>query len=120
MGNQLQTLDDQSIYIGNNGLCGPPLLKSCPADKSYDDHEHEHATENKGGEESEFMWFFYAGIGPGFLVGFLVVCGILHFKKSWRYAFFQLVDNMYNKLVVAIEVKAAWVGRKFHKGEFRA
>jgi hypothetical protein len=29
-GNQLQTLEDQaSIYIGNPGLCGPPLLKKC-------------------------------------------------------------------------------------------
>ncbi|KAA8532490.1 hypothetical protein F0562_032510 [Nyssa sinensis] len=57
--------------------------------------------------------------GPGFLVGFLGVCGILHFQKSWRYAFFQLVDNIYNRLVVAIELKATWMQRKFRKGEFR-
>jgi len=30
-GNQLQVLDDQaSIYVGNPGLCGPPLTKKCP------------------------------------------------------------------------------------------
>ncbi|KAJ4783120.1 LRR receptor-like serine/threonine-protein kinase GSO1 [Rhynchospora pubera] len=28
-GNQLQTLDDPSIYIGNNYLCGTPLSKRC-------------------------------------------------------------------------------------------
>ncbi|KAM0901369.1 hypothetical protein ACQ4PT_020036 [Festuca glaucescens] len=35
-GNQLRTLDDQaSIYIGNQGLCGPPLTRSCSGtDKS--------------------------------------------------------------------------------------
>ncbi|KAA8532498.1 hypothetical protein F0562_032531 [Nyssa sinensis] len=115
-GNQLQTLTDQSIYIGNYGLCGPPLLKSCPGDESDD---HKHVGENKNGEKSEFLLFFYAGIGPGFLVGFLGVCGILHFQKSWRYAFFQLVDNIYNRLVVAIELKATWMQRKFRKGEFR-
>ncbi|XP_031101807.1 putative receptor like protein 25 [Ipomoea triloba] len=31
-GHQLQTLDDPSIYLGNEGLCGVPLLKSCPGD----------------------------------------------------------------------------------------
>ncbi|XP_023757101.2 putative receptor like protein 25 [Lactuca sativa] len=28
-GNQLQTLIDPSIYMGNNDLCGPPLPKGC-------------------------------------------------------------------------------------------
>ncbi|PIN01582.1 Leucine-rich repeat protein [Handroanthus impetiginosus] len=31
-GNQLQTLDDPSIYAGNPGLCGAPLLKKCRDD----------------------------------------------------------------------------------------
>ncbi|KAA8532492.1 hypothetical protein F0562_032525 [Nyssa sinensis] len=118
MGNQLQTLDDQSIYIGNDGLCGLPLLKSCPGDESYKDDEQ--VGKNKDRKVSDFWLFFYAGIGPGFLIGFVGVCGILHLKKSWRYAFFQLVDNIYNNLVVAIEVKAAWVRMKSHIGEFRA
>ncbi|XP_028087311.1 LRR receptor-like serine/threonine-protein kinase ERECTA [Camellia sinensis] len=39
-GNQLQTLDNPSIYIGNDGLCGAPL-NSCLDDKSSDgDHKH--------------------------------------------------------------------------------
>ncbi|KAK2983500.1 hypothetical protein RJ640_023034 [Escallonia rubra] len=32
-GPQLQTLDDPSIYTGNTGLCGAPLLKKCPGDE---------------------------------------------------------------------------------------
>uniref|UniRef100_A0A0D9V2M0 Leucine-rich repeat-containing N-terminal plant-type domain-containing protein n=1 Tax=Leersia perrieri TaxID=77586 RepID=A0A0D9V2M0_9ORYZ len=32
-GNQLQTLDNPKfIYIGNIGLCGPPLANACPGD----------------------------------------------------------------------------------------
>ncbi|XP_059655332.1 receptor-like protein EIX2 [Cornus florida] len=114
-GYQLQTLEDASIYMGNNGLCGPPPLKSCSVDELSNAHEPVH--ESKGGDESEILWF-YAGIGPGFLVGFLGVCGILHFKRSWRYAYFQLVENMYNKLSLTIALKTAWVRRKFGKDNF--
>ncbi|BBH01373.1 disease resistance family protein / LRR family protein, partial [Prunus dulcis] len=32
LGNQLQTLDDSSIYGGNPSLCGLPLLTKCPGD----------------------------------------------------------------------------------------
>nr|KAJ0194128.1 hypothetical protein LSAT_V11C800444500 [Lactuca sativa] len=28
-GNQLQTLTDPSIFVGNEGLCGPPISKNC-------------------------------------------------------------------------------------------
>ncbi|GMP93171.1 hypothetical protein CsSME_00043120 [Camellia sinensis var. sinensis] len=71
-GNQLQTLNDPSIYIGNDGLCGAPLLNSCLDNKSSDG-DHKHADESKVADETDFLWF-YTGIGPGFLVGFLGVC----------------------------------------------
>ncbi|XP_039169520.1 receptor-like protein EIX1 [Eucalyptus grandis] len=32
-GNQLSTLDDQSVYRGNHALCGAPLLKVCSRDE---------------------------------------------------------------------------------------
>ncbi|KAL7163454.1 hypothetical protein ACSBR2_039542 [Camellia fascicularis] len=114
-GNQLQTLDDPSIYIGNDGLCGAPL-NSCFDDKSFDG-DHKHADESKVADETDFLWF-YTGIGPGFLVGFLGVCGTLNFKKSWRYAYFQFIENNYNWISVTIAIKFAQLRRKFNKGKF--
>ncbi|GMP59352.1 hypothetical protein CsSME_00022657 [Camellia sinensis var. sinensis] len=116
-GDQLQTLDDQSIYIGNDGLCGVPLLKSCRSDKSRDG-DHIHIGERKDGDDSEFLWF-YTGIGPGFFFGFLGVSTTLHFKQSWRHAYFSFLDNIYNRLMVTIALKVAWLQRKFQKDTFR-
>ncbi|GMP93181.1 hypothetical protein CsSME_00043127 [Camellia sinensis var. sinensis] len=115
MGNQLQTLNDPSIYIGNNGLCGAPL-KSCLDDKSSD-VDHKFADESKVADETDFLWF-YTGIGPGFLVGFLGVCGTLNFKKSWRYAYFQFIENNYNWISINIAIKCTQLRRKFNKGKF--
>nr|GMD19792.1 receptor-like protein EIX2 [Ipomoea batatas] len=95
-GNQLQTLNDPSIYIGNEGLCGAPLPKSCspspkassvdqPTEISCDNHEF-------------FMWF-YAGLGPGFFVGFIGVLSILLFKTSWRFAYFKFLEIVYNNIL---------------------
>ncbi|XP_059655339.1 receptor-like protein EIX2 [Cornus florida] len=106
-GNQLQTLNDPSVYMGNNQLCGPQISKSCPSDTSSDGHHHDQHV-----LESEERLAFYTALGPGFLVGFLGICGILHFKKSWRYAWFQFVENTCNNLLVAVALKAAWVQRK--------
>ncbi|CAL5430549.1 unnamed protein product [Camellia sinensis] len=114
-GNQLQTLNDPSIYIGNDGLCGAPL-NSCVDDKSsYGNHKH--ADESNVADETDFLWF-YTGIGPGFLVGFLGVCGTLNFKKSWRHAYFQFIENNYNWISINIAITFAQLRRKFNKGKF--
>ncbi|XP_028064567.1 receptor-like protein EIX2 [Camellia sinensis] len=115
-GNQLQTLNDPSIYIGNDGLCGAPLLNSCLDNKSSDG-DHKHADESKVADETDFLWF-YTGIGPGFLVGFLGVCGTLNFKRSWRYAYFQFIENNYNWISMNIAIKLAQLRRMFNKGKF--
>ncbi|KAL7163461.1 hypothetical protein ACSBR2_039549 [Camellia fascicularis] len=115
MGNQLQTLDNPSIYIGNNGLCGAPL-NSCLNDKSSDG-DHKHVDGSKAADETDFLWF-YTGIGPGFSVGFLGVCGTLNFKKSWRYAYFQFIENNYNWISISIAIKFAQPRRKFNKDKF--
>ncbi|CAL5430565.1 unnamed protein product [Camellia sinensis] len=110
-GNQLRTLNDPSIYVGNDGLCGAPL-NSC-----IDDGDHKHLDESKVADETDLLWF-YTGIGPGFLFGFLGVCGTLNFKKSWRYAYFQFIENNYNWISINIAIKFAQLRRKFNKGKF--
>ncbi|KAL5998695.1 hypothetical protein ACLOJK_009640 [Asimina triloba] len=96
-GNQLQTLTDPSIYVGNFNLCGPPLTENCPGDATSE-------TPARGGDEEvgdryEELWFFIA-IALGHVVGFVGVLAILTLKKSWRIAYYMFVDDMIDRLWV--------------------
>nr|CAD1821160.1 unnamed protein product [Ananas comosus var. bracteatus] len=94
--NQLGTLDNLSIYIGNTYLCGPPTGKNCSENETMpnivgDDYD---------GSESTWP---YLGMGLGFATGFWGVCSILIFKESWSSAYFQMInDSLYGKIYVII------------------
>ncbi|KAL6221011.1 hypothetical protein ACLB2K_008763 [Fragaria x ananassa] len=81
-GNQLQTLEDSSIYVDNPFLCGVPLSTLCPGDGAVapadpdDDHHND--------ENGKFGMYMSAALG--FIIGFWSVCGTLVMKKSWRYS----------------------------------
>ncbi|KAI7994186.1 Receptor-like protein 12 [Camellia lanceoleosa] len=92
------------------------FLLCCVDDKSSFGNQ-KHADESNVADETDFLWF-YTGIGPGFLVRFLGVCGTLNFKKSWRYAYFQFIENNYNWISINIAIKFAQLRRKFNKGKF--
>ncbi|KAF7850705.1 hypothetical protein BT93_L5089 [Corymbia citriodora subsp. variegata] len=99
LGNQLSTLDYQSIYRGNDGLCGAPPLKVC-----YNSSKDE--------GDSVVVWF-YSGLGPGFIVALLGFCGIFHFKKPWRISYFRVVDRLIEKLSNATVITILWCKRAF-------
>ncbi|KAF8391025.1 hypothetical protein HHK36_023325 [Tetracentron sinense] len=110
-GNQLQTLNDSSIYFGNPKLCGPPITKNCPGDATSEGPVpvgNEEAVDDDGFE----MFWFYVSMGPGFVVGFWGVCGTLLLKKSWRIAYFQFISDMKDWLFVLIAVNMAHLRRK--------
>ncbi|KAK1256840.1 putative receptor protein kinase TMK1 [Acorus gramineus] len=99
-GSQLQTLNDTSVYMGNSYLCGPPLPQECPGDgpsqsPSFTSKENE----DEGGDIQEMLWF-YLGIISGFVLGCWMVWGVLFFKRSWRIAYFLVVDDLYDKVYV--------------------
>nr|GMD16746.1 receptor-like protein 12 [Ipomoea batatas] len=100
-GNQLQTLNEPSIYIGNEGLCGAPL-KSC--DPSPKAPSVDQPTETSCDNHEFFMWF-YAGLGPGFFVGFIGVLSILLFKTSWRFAYFKFLEIVYSNILHKIFIR---------------
>ncbi|XP_028075071.1 receptor-like protein EIX1 [Camellia sinensis] len=93
-GNQLQTLDDSSIYANNPLLCGFLLPTKCSGDE---DHTSNSSTSGRGGSEdngakndNEMLWF-YVSMGSGFLVGLCGVCFTLWIKVSWRKVYFRFV-----------------------------
>uniref|UniRef100_A0A6N2M3L2 Leucine-rich repeat-containing N-terminal plant-type domain-containing protein n=1 Tax=Salix viminalis TaxID=40686 RepID=A0A6N2M3L2_SALVM len=94
-GNQLQTLDDKSIYAGNSGLCGFPL------DDCHVEVQVLPPVEGRPENEFEILWF-YGGMGVGFTTAFVGVSSTLYFKDSWRDAFYRFVDKIYNKFRVLI------------------
>ncbi|KAF8378108.1 hypothetical protein HHK36_029444 [Tetracentron sinense] len=108
-GNQLQTLNDASIYEGNPALCGPPLVAKCPGyEASQGPSSIGDDGENKDGQldGSEMLWF-YASMALGFIVGFWGVCGTLLIKKTWRHAYYRFLDDMKDRLFVVLAMNVA-------------
>ncbi|KAJ0795619.1 putative leucine-rich repeat domain superfamily [Helianthus annuus] len=95
-GKQLQTLDELPIYEGNDGLRGLPVSTRC------------------NGDDSEGVWF-YASMGPGFVVGFIGLLGSLHFIRSWRLAYFETLENVYGWLRLFVELNLNRLRRKVFK-----
>ncbi|CAN6684192.1 unnamed protein product [Malus baccata var. baccata] len=107
-GNQLQTLNDLSIYMENPSLCGVPLSTKCLGDDTFPSTDTKDM--NEGGNDE--LWF-YVSMVLGFIVGFWGVCGKLILKTSWRYAYFQFFDNIKDKVALAIALKVARFQRMF-------
>ncbi|XP_048424018.1 receptor-like protein EIX2 [Pyrus x bretschneideri] len=101
-GNQLQTLNFSSIYVGNQWLCGVPLSTKCPEDDTFIAKDAKE--ENEDGKDK--LWL-YVSVVFGFIVGFWGVCGTLILKTSWRYAYFQFFDDIKDKVALAIALKMA-------------
>ncbi|KAK1416467.1 hypothetical protein QVD17_32258 [Tagetes erecta] len=106
-GNQLQTLNDPSIYAGNTDLCGAPLSNNCS------DHESPPATKEKiykDADEPKNLWF-YVDIMCGFITGFWGIIGVLVFKKQWRQKLFMTAEVTIDKVYVAVTVRASKIKR---------
>jgi hypothetical protein len=107
-GQQLQTLNNQYMYIGNPGLCGPPLLKNCPMNVTNPTVSQLH----EGGRSS-----FYISMSMGFIMCLWIVFCTMLFMKTWRIAYFQLLDKLYDKLYVQLAINKVSILRKFGSKE---
>ncbi|KAK3444941.1 hypothetical protein EUGRSUZ_A00621 [Eucalyptus grandis] len=99
-GNQIQTLDDPSIYADNPLLCGDPLQKKCPGAEA--------PRVSKEDPEEEVIML-------GFATGFWGVIGVLVYKKNWRRVYFNYVDRKTDMVYVIIVVKAAELRRRLRR-----
>ncbi|KAG8371006.1 hypothetical protein BUALT_Bualt13G0042200 [Buddleja alternifolia] len=89
-----------SGFIGNE-LCGLPLPSDCSDDAVVPGPMYK---EEDGGGESKVDWF-YLFLSLGYAVGLSVVCGTLIIKKSWREAYFEFLEDMWDKVYVYVCVK---------------
>nr|GEW41150.1 hypothetical protein [Tanacetum cinerariifolium] len=97
-GNQLQTLTDPSLYVGNRDLCGAPLPKKCS--------NQEVPTSNnsyKDANKPKKVWL-YVDITCGFATGFWGIIGVLMFKKQWRHKLFMFSEATIDKIHIAVAV----------------
>ncbi|GFQ01225.1 probable leucine-rich repeat receptor-like protein kinase at5g63930 [Phtheirospermum japonicum] len=92
---QLQGFDESS-FIGNN-LCGPPLTISC---NNKGDGEHQ----DEEGDESEIEWL-YVFVSLGYAVGLSGSLTTLYLKKSWRDAYYEFLEDMYDSVYVYFYIK---------------
>lgn len=89
---QFSTFDERS-YVGNEGLCGPPLGRNCSSNNPGvgDDEEEE-----EGEESSRIIdqtLFFYLYVAASFALGFWGWIAFLSFHRGWRQRFFGTVDR---------------------------
>ncbi|XP_027359517.1 receptor-like protein EIX2 [Abrus precatorius] len=106
---QLQSFDS-STYVGNNGLCAPPLQNQCPEDGVSPTR----STERNDKDEDEFITLgFYVSMSLGFCAGFWAVCGTLVIKSSWRHAYFRFFHNMNDWICVGLVVLRARMKKRF-------
>ncbi|XP_024171687.2 receptor-like protein EIX2 [Rosa chinensis] len=102
-GTQLQGFN-ASQYMGNRGLCGPPLTQSCPGEGTeIDNKEHDN--------DGLISLGFFISVVLGFVTGFWMVCGSLLLKTSWRYAYFRFLDNAKDWIYVKTAVYKAKLQR---------
>lgn len=105
-GPQLQALDNQVyIYIGNAGLCGPPLSTNCSTNESKQSAHEEH-------EFRVDTPFLYLGMSMGFVVGLWTVFCTMLMKRTWRVAYFRIIDKLYDKVYVQVAISWARLMKK--------
>ncbi|KAL2335366.1 hypothetical protein Fmac_016579 [Flemingia macrophylla] len=100
---QLQSFE-ASTYVGNIGLCGPPLTHQCSTPGDIN---------GENGTYKDMDFGFYISLGLGFCVGFCGVCGTLILKKPWRHAYFQFFNNIDDWLYVTVVVFTNKIKRRF-------
>ncbi|KAK7840236.1 receptor-like protein eix2 [Quercus suber] len=119
-GTQLQSFDP-SKFMGNAGLCGPPLIEKCLEDQTSivggsKNHQEDRdgGSKNHQGDRDEFWKCLYVGSGFGFAAGFWGVCVSLILNRSWRHAYFLMLINLKDWLYVTIIVHTTTLLKMFY------
>uniref|UniRef100_A0A453A4H3 LRR receptor-like serine/threonine-protein kinase GSO1 n=1 Tax=Aegilops tauschii subsp. strangulata TaxID=200361 RepID=A0A453A4H3_AEGTS len=106
--NILGTDDAAYMYIGNPGLCGHPVLRQCPGPPRDPPTNGE---PTRLPEDGLSQIDFLLGSIIGFVAGTWMVFFGLLFMKRWSYAYFGLLDKLYDRLyVISVVTWQKWFG----------
>ncbi|KAM7469242.1 hypothetical protein LguiA_007425 [Lonicera macranthoides] len=109
-GDQFPTFNE-SIYEGNPGLCGSPLLTKCKV--ATDEKDGDHRGHNGDDREDKYEKLqLFVSIALGFIIGFWSVCGSLVIKKTWRDAYFGFFKKVRDGIIMLVEVNVNHVLEK--------
>ncbi|GKV17511.1 hypothetical protein SLEP1_g28009 [Rubroshorea leprosula] len=92
-GTQLQSFS-ASNFAGNS-LCGPPVTANCSTNGATPGGGDD-GGDGDGGEV-DWLWFSVS-MGLGFVVGFWGFMGPLLFVKSWRWAYYGMLDDLWYRI----------------------
>ncbi|GJN25248.1 hypothetical protein PR202_gb13049 [Eleusine coracana subsp. coracana] len=106
-GQQLQTINGRYMYIGNSRLCGPPLLDNCTTNYTDQNFNQEHES------EMHAISSCYPSLCTGFILGLWAVFCTMLFKKTWRTAYFRIVDVFYDKVYAQVAISKVVFMKKF-------
>ncbi|XXG84483.1 hypothetical protein AAC387_Pa10g1990 [Persea americana] len=90
-GQQFSTFTDSS-FLGNTGLCGPPLTKKCGDATTPPPTFYGIGFDGNGEIDWKFVWI---GSGVGFGFGFGAVFWTLALWRKGSKKYFQLIDRMF-------------------------
>ncbi|WOH09454.1 hypothetical protein DCAR_0728911 [Daucus carota subsp. sativus] len=111
-GTQLQGFN-ASTYEGNTGLCGKPLTNICPGDKPADrDTPSSSEDENDEGNSEYKTWLCIGGV-LGFSTSFWGIIGTLVLNRRWRHAYYLSLNNLKERIYVAMAVRIGRLQRNF-------
>ncbi|KAK9127375.1 hypothetical protein Syun_016172 [Stephania yunnanensis] len=97
-GNQLQMLEDPSIYEGNSKLCGLPLSLKCQDNETHDQAPNHVNGDIEEDEEGFELKWFYVSMAVGFVVGYFGLLGTLWVKKGWRNACSMYLEGIIDRV----------------------
>ncbi|KAK1364383.1 putative serine-threonine protein kinase, plant-type [Heracleum sosnowskyi] len=110
-GTQLQGFNI-SAYEGNTELCGKPLANICPGDEPADLDPPSSDEYEVNQDDSEYERRLYIYVALGFGTTFWAFIGTLVLNRGWRHAYFLFLENLNERLYVAITVCISRVRRK--------
>ncbi|XP_020203128.1 receptor-like protein EIX1 [Cajanus cajan] len=96
---------DASSFEGNVELCGEPLNKSCPGDKTTAKPQEQ--TVRGEEDNSVFIEALYMSLGLGFFAGFWGLLGPIILWQPWRIAYLRILNRVTDYILVTVELNIA-------------